>query len=387
MLVLLSFALVLVATVLLVLGLLSDDGLTLIWISIASSGGAAVVLLAALRANRSRTTESAVPDVEPLFEPALVGGGAETAPSATTPAAAAASAPDTTAEVGEWLAADQDDSWGDATVTMDQDDEDDEDDGEEVDFPIADYDTLSVGQILPLLPQLYSDEIDVVEERERLTKARPQVLARLAELRDAPSGSDPLASYTEPTAGEDGWSDDDDWFPIEDYESLSAAQILPLLPELDDEELTMVRERELTLGRRRSLLDEIERRLGIESPAAVPTPSEHAPAPAAVPASAPTAVTPAAAKRAPTTKATATKRAAASAKKATSNTTAKKAAPAKKAASTTTAKKAAPAKKAAAPAKTAATPAKKAATPAKKAAATKKAAAAKAPAAKRSNKA
>jgi len=55
-LVLLSFALVLVATVLLVLGLLNDDGLTLIYASIASSALAAIVLIVALR--RDKPVES-----------------------------------------------------------------------------------------------------------------------------------------------------------------------------------------------------------------------------------------------------------------------------------------------------------------------------------------
>src|SRR3546814_19355811 len=53
--------------------------------------------------------------------------------------------------------------------------------GEEVEFPIADYDTLTASQILPLLPQLYADELPVVEARERATKARPEILDRLAE--------------------------------------------------------------------------------------------------------------------------------------------------------------------------------------------------------------
>jgi hypothetical protein len=351
-LVLLSFALVLVATVLLVLGLLNDDGLTLIYLSIASSVGAAVVLLVALRLNKPRADQRAgepLPLPEPAVEPvpALVGSGAaaSTALSATTEQ-----------EAAEWLASEQE-SWPAA------DSGDTWEEGDEVEFPIADYDSLTVGQILPLLPQLYADEIDVVEERERLTKARPQVLAKLAELRDAASSTaspDPLASYTEAPAP--AWDDEDDWFPIEDYESLSAAQIRPLLPELDADELTLVRTREMSLGRRRSLLDEIDRRLG------APAAAEAAPAPTASKA---TTTRKAPAKKAPATKAPAKK---APAKKAT---TAKKA-PAKKA---TTAKKAtakkAPAKKA--PAKKATT-AKKA--PAKKATTAKKATAKKAPAKK-----
>ena len=302
-LVLLSFALVLVATVLLVLGLLSDDGLTLIYVSIASSVAAAVVLLVALRRNKAAvgTTRTGSVSAAPERELVMAGAGGGTKP-APEPADDSADA---------WLASDQDD-W---TVTDSLDDGDDDgDDGDgddEVDFPIAEYDTLMIAQILPLLPQLYSDEIDVVEERERQTKARPQVLRKLAELRDAPAEEDPLASYTEPAASTAGW-DDDDWFPIESYESLSAAQILPLLDELDNEELTLVRTRELSLGRRRSLLDEIDRKLGN---AAKKAPAKKAPAKKAPAKKAP-------AKKAPAKKARAKK---APAKKAPAKRSAKKA--------------------------------------------------------------
>ena len=70
MLVLLSFALVLVATVLLVLGLLNDSGLALIYISIASSVAAAVVLLIALRLNKPRAERAEA--ARPLPEPETV---------------------------------------------------------------------------------------------------------------------------------------------------------------------------------------------------------------------------------------------------------------------------------------------------------------------------
>ncbi|MGQ0830164.1 MAG: hypothetical protein ACT4OV_00625 [Microthrixaceae bacterium] len=361
-------ALVLVATVLLVLGLLSDDGLTLIYLSIASSVAAAAVLVVALRTSKPRTSgvhaaaPNALPEVEHEPELAIAGSTAgdlvEVAPT---------SAP---ASTDEWLASDLAD-WSGSEAADDVDDPDDLDDredldAEEVEFPIADYDTLSVGQILPLLPQLYDDEIDVVEERERLTKARPQVLAKLAELRDAPSVSDPLASYTEPAGELEAWDDDEDWFPIEDYESLSAAQILPLLPELDEEELQMVRTRELSLGRRRSLLDEIDRALGVTPPPAAPS------EPAVPPKKAPPVKKAAAPVRkgvAPTKKVTAAapvKKAAAPARK--------PAAAAKKPAAA--ASNATPVKKAAAPAKSAVAPAKSAVAPVKKvAAAAKKAAA------------
>jgi hypothetical protein len=203
---LLSFALVVAAIVLLVLGFFYDDGLTLIYASMACSGAAAVVLFLALRRRQAIAELQLAPAALPT----------DTAPApAATPVAAAA-----------------------------------------LMFPIADYDDLTAGQILPLLPQLYTDEIGVVEARERATKARPEILDRLAELR----GDPPVAAATA-TAAAPALGGEDDWFPIEDYESLTVAQIRPLLRELDGEELILVRDREMALGQRRTLLADIDRRL------------------------------------------------------------------------------------------------------------------------------
>ena len=49
-------------------------------------------------------------------------------------------------------------------------------------FPIEDYDDLRVGEVLPLLPQLYADELDLVAARERAGAGRAAVLDRIAEL-------------------------------------------------------------------------------------------------------------------------------------------------------------------------------------------------------------
>ena len=138
---LLSFALVLAATVLLVLGLLDDDGLSLIYASMVCSATAAVVLIVARR------------HLNPIAE-------VEVAPAATPVAASP------------------------------------------LDFPIADYDDLTAGQILPLLPQLYTDEIGIVEARERATKARPEILDRLGKLRPAPPPADDAPEPARPSAVE-----------------------------------------------------------------------------------------------------------------------------------------------------------------------------------------
>jgi hypothetical protein len=52
----------------------------------------------------------------------------------------------------------------------------------EYDFPIADYDELTVAEITPLLPQLYYDELVVVAERERAGAGRRTLLARIDRL-------------------------------------------------------------------------------------------------------------------------------------------------------------------------------------------------------------
>src|SRR5437879_11114601 len=108
-------------------------------------------------------------------------------------------------------------------------------------------------------------------------------------------------------------------FPISDYDELTASEISPLLPELDPDELELVRERELEGSSRAAILNRIDQLLGELAPP----------------------------KRAPTKKATAAKKTAAkktAAKKtAAKKAAAKKAAPAQK----TAAKEAAAAKKAA----------------------------------------
>jgi hypothetical protein len=161
---LISFGLVLVATVLLVLGLVASDGLGLIYVSIACSLAAGIVLIVATRVNRPQpdlvaTGPGPIPSPEPA-EPARV-----TAP-VPPPVAAREEVDEAYAPATEQL----------APVSAGAVDDDM--------FPIADYDDLTVGEIVPLLPKLYADEIDVVEAREHGGKARRQILVKLAELRE-----------------------------------------------------------------------------------------------------------------------------------------------------------------------------------------------------------
>jgi hypothetical protein len=230
-------------------------------------------------------------------------------------------------------------------------------------FPIDAYDSLKVNEIVPLLPELDLDELDLVREREVAGRNRATIVKKIDELIDdleaqaevleaAPAATEmveePTAAVTTVGAATGG-------LPIEDYDSLSVAQVLPLLPELDDDELENVAEYEEQHRNRAQILRRIDEIFETgEVAGAAAEKLGVAPAPAKKAASKKKAAAPA--KKPAAKKAPAQKKAAAPAKKA--------AAPAKKPA----------AKKAAAPAKK--TPAKKkAAAPAKKTPAKKKAAA------------
>jgi hypothetical protein len=173
-LVLISFGLVLLATVLLVFGLVADSGLSLIYVSIACSLAAGVILLVATRVNRQRTEPAAVA-TGPAPLPPPEAPTVTAAPVATTPPPAPAVEVDE-----EAFAPSTQETPAVSTPAAGDDDEM---------FPIADYDDLTVGEIMPLLPKLYADELDVVIAREESGKSRRQIVARLEELRDSMDGA------------------------------------------------------------------------------------------------------------------------------------------------------------------------------------------------------
>lgn len=314
MLVLVSFGLVLLATILLVVGLL-NDGLALIYISIAASLVAAVVLGLAFylaRPKNEATASGPAPLPDDVPSPAdvtaampVVDAAPAPAPAAPAPAAAAAPAPPPppapepapvaaaapSGDTDEWA---EEEEWDDA-----------------FDFPIADYDDLRVDEIMPLLPQLYSDELELVAERERAGKGRSTILKKLSELAETGTEADAAeladagdvavdaapeedASWAEETVAEDDWDDDETWdgepdepeaapvadvdedplglgdeddeyfFPIADYDELSVSQIMPLLSQLELDELEDVREREVAGAARKTLITEIDRYLSGE---------------------------------------------------------------------------------------------------------------------------
>lgn len=135
----------------------------------------------------------------------------------------------------------------------------------------------------------------VLEEADRLWTAEDEVLDEAPPAQPAPTRSrrtapggreasaprqgDPATAQTPeeavrqpaPTprwADEEGGTDDiDDWgedvvFPIADYDDLRVAEILPLLSQLDPDELRDVRDRELAGKARATVLDRIDDRLG-----------------------------------------------------------------------------------------------------------------------------
>ncbi len=148
---------------------------------------------------------------------------------------------------------------------------------DEGEFPIADYDELLVTEIVPLLSELELDELDLVREREQSGKARSSILRRVDALiaereAEAPAedeiGDDlAVAGALDDVAGDD----DDELFPIEDYDDLRVNEIVPLLPELYDDELEVVAERERQGANRATILNRIEELLSeSEEPAPAP---------------------------------------------------------------------------------------------------------------------
>ncbi|HUP69104.1 MAG TPA: hypothetical protein VM142_04735 [Acidimicrobiales bacterium] len=191
------------------------------------------------------------------------------------------------------------------------------------DFPLEGYDTLRVSQILPALDDLDLDDLDIVREREEQGKNRTTVLRRIDVLMDEREAEDGAAVTTplepemddeddeiiedeadfddddEDLLDDDLLDDDvaavepdrtavipvvpaiDESFPIPNYDNLPVAQILPLLDDLDDDELDMVAEHEEQGKNRAAILDRIDdmfEPLEDEAPAPVVTPAPRAPA-------------------------------------------------------------------------------------------------------------
>ena len=299
MLVLVSFALVLVALMLLILGVLSTDGLALIYLSILCSVGAGVVLYLATRPGAAKP--GAKPVVSGLTPPLLSTG----------------------AEEGDLLGSRSADTITMATVASGRDSVAGplplSDSGGAVDpdqpfFPIADYDDLTVAEILPLLKELYDDELDTVESHERTTKERLAVMTAITDIRErlataegdvtfsemtamgAFAADDLVPSLSVPSAWESdvlGATDEEEEFEdeefeeeefedeefdeeeldvwampsgMEQYEDLSVSAIRELLGRLDEDDLFRLRDVEENGRGRRTVIDAIDRELALFGP-------------------------------------------------------------------------------------------------------------------------
>ncbi len=299
MLLLLTIALVLIGAVALVIGFV-QEAMFPIYLSIACSLGAAVVLVLFTRLSRARLAA---------------------APAAAGPA----------------------DADGPALAS---------------DLPISDYDDRRVAEIVPLLGDLDRRDLELVRRHEADGRNRTTILRRIDDLMDeqADGGDDDIDDAGEDTLvgaaavfgrdsdddeGDAEDDDSDDGFPIAEYDDLRTAEIIPLLDELTADELEEVADREVDGQNRTAVLDRIDALLGDEDEA----PAKKAPAKKKAVASKSTAKKKATAKKAPAKKssakkAPAKKKATASKATATKKTAAKKA-PAKKkaAASKATAKK------------------------------------------------
>jgi hypothetical protein len=263
--VLVSFLLVLAAAVTLVIGLL-NSGLGLIYVSIGCSVAAGIVL--ALAVVRSRPERATAP-----------GAGSERLRALEEEETQAVTVVPTRGRRGRAVEEEEAETHVEVETAASGN-------GEAV-FPIADYDDLKVGEIVSLLPELDEEELDMVREREEAGKNRSTILTRVEALSGA-SGGD--GGWKAEERHWDSWRDEDAGagkdeeeeeedegaiFPIADYDELKAAEVVSLLPELDDEELDEVREHEARGASRATVLNRIDQLLGNEPE---PEPARKAPA-------------------------------------------------------------------------------------------------------------
>ena len=171
--------------------------------------------------------------------------------------------------------------------------DEDEEEEYEVDLPIADYDSLGVTTILPLLAELDAAELEEVRDYEDAGRGRVTILFRIDALLDSADAAEepedePAAVVPDqrvafeadlepvPAAGEPVDEGPGAALPLGGYDALRVAQILPRLGELNVGELEQVRDYEEATRNRVTILTRIN--LLIERSAA----EEPAPGPAEV---------------------------------------------------------------------------------------------------------
>jgi hypothetical protein len=291
-----SFVLVVVAAITLVIGLL-QSGLGIIYVSIACSVLAGIVLATAVLRGRPEPRTASGPGAGRRAVEGAIGTMRHDEPATTPPAAPdtwvqpdrpAAPLPSPTAEpvsagalaTGQVAVAERDD----ATEAIDRVDVDDaapdgaESDG---DFPIHDYDSLRATEILPMLSALSDDQLEAVEERERGGKNRAMILKRIGSEKQSREAAweaddegwkvepepapDPPPPPVEPDVMESPVDDRPPVragvgeFPIPDFDDLRALEVLGRLPDLSVSELHLVRRREEDGLRRAMVLNRIDR--------------------------------------------------------------------------------------------------------------------------------
>lgn len=251
---LVSFLLVIVATIFLLSGLFLTRDLPLIFVSIGCSALAGLMLVIAVLRSRPKP----VPEAEGL-------GAADTVAADRAALAATPSAEARSPQAGR---------------------------STERTFPIDDYDSLEVVEVLPLLGDLDPAGLEMVRRREASGRAHPWVLARIdalleseaetGEVEWAPADEEPEPARSEWSERAAEWSEErSEWaasdfpledagdrgfseievmrdFPIDRYDELRANEILPLLSNLDAEDLKMVREEEAAGKARTSILSRID---------------------------------------------------------------------------------------------------------------------------------
>ncbi|MGH9035298.1 MAG: hypothetical protein ACRD0O_05995 [Acidimicrobiia bacterium] len=279
---LVSFLLVIVATIFLLSGLFLTKDLPLIFVSIGCSALAGLVLVIAVLKSRPRPVGEAEPAsprpdtvaADPTAVDRAVVPEVSPAPQPAAPRPAAEPAAPQPAETGPFRGPS---------------------------FPIPNYDNLEVVEVLPLLGDLEPAELEMVRQREASGRAHPWVLARVDALLEAEAGEWGPAQEEEEEEEEEevaAWAEpqpewDSDWaasdfpmeagseagydievmrdFPIDGYDELRANDILPLLSDLDAEDLKMVREEESATKARTSVLSRIDVLLAREGPGGAPT--------------------------------------------------------------------------------------------------------------------
>ena len=305
--VLVSFVLVVVAAIALVIGLL-QSGLGIIYVSIACSVLAGIVLVVAVMRGRPEARPAAAPTARPApqaappppsaaeadadrtvvsapppppppppaereREPAMAGAGRGAATGV-----GAAGVSDRTeqldqAEIEQAVTdADADADAADA-YAADADAADDAVGG----FPIHDYEKLRATEILPMLAELDEDQLEAVRRREEAGKHRFMILSRIDDELQAREGegwdaddegwrpgeeeptgepAEPAPVSVAPPAGRRAAAGE---FPIPDYDDLRALEVLGRLSDLDSAELEAVRRREESGARRAMIINRIDR--------------------------------------------------------------------------------------------------------------------------------